>query len=962
MKRLIPLTALMISLSVPAFGAEITKSIDARFSAADTKEVPDFRRHMSPLMGKLGCNGRACHGSFQGRGGFHLSLFGHDFDVDHKAMTAGKEPRVDLKNPNESLIVAKPLDGDFHEGGQRFKKGSWEHTVFRRWIEGGAKNVEKGSADFVKLDITPKEIIFKKKNEKVQLKVVAVWSDGAREDVTTLCRFYTNSSTNAAITESGLITSGQPGDTNVVVSYDKGVVPIAVLQPVSEFVAGKYPKTATPTKVDELVIEKLKKLGIVQSDVASDVEFLRRVGLDMVGTLPTPNEVKRFLADPSPDKRSRKIDELLKTPAYAAWWTTKICDFTGNNDEKLNNVVYVRSQPASVNWYDWVHKRVKENTPYDDLVEGIVVSKTRNEGEDFTSLSKNLSKVYHKGAGISYAETRETMPHYWARNNFRTGEERVIGFAYTFLGIRIQCAQCHKHPFDQWTQVDFKKFTPFFTNTRFGTVPGTKGEYDAMVEKLELGDLRGGQQRRAIGQAAEKGKVVPFREVYTTASNTQKNTNGRKKRAKQALKKLTQQITVTKEQIEKFKANGNQAALKKAQKRLAGFNKQLKRLNAQAKRAKAQPTATVAQVLGGEAIDLTKHKDPRQPLMDWMRSKDNPFFAKAFVNRVWASYFNVGIVNPPDDLSLANPPSNAPLLDYLAKGFIESGFDMKWLHREIANSRTYQLSWVPNDTNRADETNFSHAIARRLPAEVAYDAVKQATSSDAKIEEMHKDLAGRAITIPGADSRNRGRNPSAYALSVFGRSIRESNCDCDRSSEASLLQTVFMQNDSDVLSMIDQSRTGWLDQVARELGTPLQNNSRSPRVSKTRAKQIAAQVAAGKKRLANLQKQIKQSRKNGNKKQIKPLQAQVQKIKKRIAAAGKQLPNSAQAQAKTKKVDDMDSDAIVNQAYLRTLSRYPSEDELARSKKYIQDSDDTVNGIRGLLWALLNTKEFIVNH
>ena len=189
--------------------------------------------------------------------------------------------------------------------------------------------------------------------------------------------------------------------------------------------------------------------------------------------------------------------------------------------------------------------------------------------------------------------------------------------------------------------------------------------------------------------------------------------------------------------------------------------------------------------------------------MDWMRDDANPYFAKAFANRVWANYFNVGIVSPADDMSLANPPSNQQLLDYLAEGFRESGFDMKWLHREIANSRTYQTSWRPNDTNRQDERNFSRAVPRRLPAEVVYDALRQATGNEEQLQRMQSDNDDRAIAIAGAGYRNRGRSGPSYALSVFGRSTRDSNCDCDRSQDPNLLQTVFLQNDADLFSMLE---------------------------------------------------------------------------------------------------------------------------------------------------------------
>jgi hypothetical protein len=801
---------------------DVLPPIDQRFARENVAEVPDFQQHIIPLVGRLGCNGRACHGSFQGQGGFRLSLFGYDFKADHDALTASKEPRVDVKDPDDSLIVFKPTNADEHEGGLRYKKGNWEHHVIRRWIEDGAKFNTDDVKLLTRLEIVPPEVLLNKTGQKVQLKAIAVWANGTKEDVTPLCRFTTNNEQVAAIDEFGSMTANESGDTHVVVSYDNAVVAVPVIRPVSDLVGPKYPKVPMPTKVDQLVVEKLKKLGVVPSQLCTDEEFLRRVSLDMTGTLPTAQEVQTFLADTDPNKRSKKIDELLETPAYAAWWTTKLCDFTGNNEQQLNNISPVRGS-ASKEWYQWINKRVTENVPYDDLCEGIVAASSRQPGQSFTDFCKEMTDCYREDSGKTYADL-PSMTYYWQRRDFTEIEARAVAFAYSFMGIRIQCAQCHKHPFDQWSKDDFHQFKNFFatvTSARNAASPEARKEYDAIVAKLGITSLRGNELRTALPNLIKQGKTVPFPEVY-----------------------VTNRIQRSRNPDEEY------------------------------------PMFDKAKLLGGDVVDIQKSAgDPRKIVMDWLRQKDNRFFASAFVNRVWASYFNVGIVEPPDDLSLANPPSNKALLDYLAQGFVENKFDMKWVHRTIANSRTYQASWQPNETNRMDEKNFSRAVPRRLPAEIAYDAIQQATASDQIAATMRHDVTNRAIAIPAASARNQANAGPAYALSVFGRSIRETNCDCDRSMEPSLLQTVFLQNDRDMLTMIDRTRAGWLDQVARE-----------------------------------------------------------------------------------SKAQNTDTAELVRQAYLRSLSRYPTDDELSRSVQYIAESSDTITGLRGVLWALLNTKEFIVNH
>jgi hypothetical protein len=1010
--------------------------VSRRFVADSVQETPSFRRHVVPLLGKLGCNGRACHGSFQGRGGFRLSLFGYDFKMDHEQLMAGSEPRVNPRNPDASLILQKPTMRIPHEGGQRYNLGSWEHHVLMRWIQSGAAGVKETDPQFVRLVVTPAELRFAKKGDHVALKAVAKWSDGTSEDVTPLCRYQSNDETIAKIDSTGIVTSGEPGDSHVVAFYDTGVVPVPVIRPVSDIVGPKYPEVPAPTEVDRLVVNKLRKLGIVPSDLCSDTEFLRRASLDVTGTLPTAKEVTAFIADKSPDKRSRKVDELLARPTYAAWWTTRLCDITGNNDQALNNVSLV-DQSASQEWYDWILKRVTANVPYDKLVEGIVLSTSRPANQSYTEYADEMTDLYRKGSERRHGEhtyaEHPGLTHFWARRNIAQPQQKALSFAYTFLGIRIQCAECHKHPFDQWTQDDYKEFTKFFVPIRYGVDPGDRNEYQTLIEPAQVRSKKTGDIRREYPRLLAEGKTLPFEEIFISKpafrgpvkaqkprphSPDVKTADAKKGDVKTADAKPGEKSPAAKKNPNRPNgvAKRNPGAGKNAQKnRRPVVAQRPQKPQAVAARKRQQlynaPNAQIARLLGAETIDLTTYDDPRVPLMKWLRSKNNRFFARAFVNRVWATYFNVGIVNPPDDLSLANPPSNAELLDYLAAGFVKHGYDMKWLHREIVNSRTYQLSWRPTDTNRLDQRNFSHAVVRRLPAEVAYDAIREATSSDVTVAAMQKDWRDRAIGVPG--SARRGRGGSAYALGVFGRSVRVSNCDCDRSNDPSLLQTVFLRNDNEVLAMVGDPRTGWVAQIARELapkpvpGRQPMNPKRMaakaathPRVAATKpgsgtakpdaetlamnntAMKSAAKpglAAAGKetpdlrpmspepkaRQITRLTARIKELQNTGKTDQVKVVTARLEALKRRPVAAGtgpRNGPPAAVAQLAPKQVSSDKKTQIVRTAYLRTLNRLPDDHEQTRALAYLNDSTNVFSGLRDLVWALVNTEEFIVNH
>lgn len=890
MKQLLALALAFLAAASPSWADEITPPANERF-AGKSPDQPDFRRHVVALMGRVGCNGRACHGSFHGRGGFRLSLFGYDFAADHDALTAGENPRADAKRPTDSLILQKPTLAIDHEGGRCIEVGSWQYNILRRWIEAGAMGAKIDDAEFESLDIEPREIVSGTLGADAQLRVVVRWSDGSREDVTPLCRFRSNDESVAAVDENGKVVVTGKGDTNVVAFYDKGVVTVPVMMPVSDLVGDRYPNVPAPTKIDELVVAKLRKLGIVPSDLSSDEEFLRRASLDATGTLPLPDEVTAFLADASPDKRLKKIDELLARPTYSAWWATKLCDITGDNEQNTGEQRFRRRQAEQ--WYEWIYRRVEQNVPYDKLVEGIVLATGRRAGESFEEYAAEMNSFYRPEAPADFA-ARETMPHYWSRRQFNQAKDKAITFSYAFLGVRLQCAECHKHPFDQWTKQDFEQFSAFFDRVAFGYAPDAKAAVKAMQDGLDLKKLK---DKKEVAKLLAEGKVLPWKEVFIRPA---RQSRGKAKKGKGAKKQVVAGRVIT------------------------------------------------PKLLGGEEVMAEQYADPREALMEWMRGSDNPYFAQAWVNRVWAGYFNVGIVDPPDDMNLANPPSNGPLLVYLTHGFVEHGYDMKWLHREILTSRTYQLSWRPNDTNRLDTRNFSHAIIRRLPAEVAYDAVVQATAASGRLTDVRDRLSDRAIGVSSCyTGLKKGGN---YVLGLFGKPARSTLCDCERSNEPSLLQTIYLRNDQTMLGMLDRNG-GWLRQIDSTV-----DHSRP----KLEARQVRLSDA-----LAASERQMQAAQSAGDPQRVKELRREIKRFRRQSEQAARAAKQKNAEQDEQRNSDSppiaVVPDELIREAYLRTLSRLPKDDERQVALRYLSDAETLAAGMKDLLWALVNTKEFIVN-
>ena len=926
---LLPLAALANGLKAPMAQPEKTlHPASARWANLAQAEDPSFRRHVVPLMSRLGCSGRECHGSFSGQGGFQLSLFGYDFEKDLREITADQEDgiRVELQDPTTSLILAKPaLDGEKHKGKKIIEKGSWEYNLILKWIIAGAKSDVAETGEFARLEVLPKELVFKKAGDAIQLKVLAHWKDGTVEDVTQITRFRTNDESVAEVSAIGLVTSKEKGDTHIVAFYDNGVEPVAAMLPVSDRVGDKYPVVKTRTKVDALVLEKLKKTGIVPSELATDAEFLRRASLDVTGTLPAPAEIQAFLADKAPNKRTKKIDELLSRPAYAAWWTTKLCDFTGNSSRNINNVLgNARNLNGEMSrqWYDWIYKRVSENQPYDQLAAGIILATGRTSPtQSYQEYAEEMGGYFRKEHRADFT-ARVNLPYFWMRRNTQKPEEKSLAFAHTFLGVRIECAECHKHPFDQWTKTDFEQFKAFFTNLTAGARPASKDVPPEPVNFVSINkeikekvaaelagqtlDPKKNNDQRAtqaeMNRRLEAGELVPWPELYARAS----------------------------------------APVKEGQK-----NKN---------EAKGSSRVITPKILGGEEVMLTQYNDPREPLMAWLRAKENPYFAKAWVNRVWASYFHRGIVEPADDLNLANAPVNGPLLDYLAAGFIAHHYDLKWLHREILNSDTYQRSWKTNVTNKLDDKNFSHAVIRRLPAEVAFDAMNMATSSDARIATFATNVADRAIGPVGNDAGRGGgggKNADGYALGIFGKPAREANCDCERTTDPTLLQTIYTRNDPTFLNRLDLgNKSGWIedlrksyaaatDQTAAELPLKIQRVTEKLAALATVPEKPATEDAAMLEKYARSLKQRDEQIKEGN--------TRLEQMQKELAEA-------------TKPRATFDPDAAIHQVFLRTVSRPPNELEFTQAKADLAAAKTPVDGVRDLLWAMLNIREFMVNH
>ncbi|HEY1051372.1 MAG TPA: DUF1549 domain-containing protein [Prosthecobacter sp.] len=664
-----------MNLSRHAFLAALFATAAPCF-AADGLRPLNFANDIMPILTKGGCNGGGCHGKAGGQNGFKLSLLGFEpqEDYEHIVLEA-RGRRVFPAAPEQSLLLTKGTAELPHGGGKKLDIASEDYADLVRWIREGMPYGKDTDPKMARITVEPAKLTMPLKGSQ-QLKVIAHYTDGSTRDVTKRALYEANEKAMAETTEMGKVQLFDlPGDVAVMVRYQGKVSTFRATVPL-----GAPVETLPPSSnfVDDLVFAKLKTIGIPPSGIADDATFLRRVTLDLTGRLPTAAEMKEFRASTDAKKRGTLVDRLLDSPEYAEYFANKWSALLRN---QRTQPLYAR---GTYLFWQWIRDSMADNKPYDRFVSELVAAS---------------------------GEIDHNPPVAWYRQ-VKDMKQQMEDVAQLFLGTRMQCAQCHHHPFEKWSQQDYYGFAAFFSNV--SRKPSTFATEEMIFHK------------RGVAQA----------------------TNIRSKEA-------------------------------------------------------VMPTS-----LGGTALKLEPAQDPRRALAAWMSQKENPFFAHTLVNRYWKHFFNRGLVEPEDDMRETNPPVNPELLSALAGSFVKSRYDLKQLIRTIVTSTTYQLSAVPNEHNAKDRQNFSRFYPKRLNAEVLYDAVNTLLEVESKFEGQ---AAGtRAVALP-----DNSYNQNTYFLSVFGRPDSSSACECERTQEASLAQSLHLLNAAEIQTQLSRDK-GRADSLTKD--------------------------------------------------------------------------------------------------------------------------------------------------
>lgn len=658
---------------------------------AATNTAWTFRNHVQPVLAKAGCSSGACHGAAAGQGGFKLSLRGYDDEGDWKSITrSALGRRIVLSDPARSLLLLKPTGAVPHKGGTKFEVGSLEYKILSEWIAAGTPPPKADDAHITKLQVSPEHATLKP-GDAQQLTVKATFSDGSVQDVTRWAKFTDANASVTTVDESGNVRVAGFGEGAITAWFLSRIAIATITAPYTNKVPPDvFTKAPRRNFIDDEVIAKLRELNIPPSPRATDEVFIRRAFLDTIGVLPTAEEVRAFLADGtngvmeswsngrqsastpalqhsnSPSRlRDRLIDSLLARPEFVDYWSYKWSDLLLVNSERL--------RPAAMwSYYNWIRNNVAANTPWDRFVRELVTAR---------------GSTLENGAANFYA-LHEDPP-----NMAETTSQ-------AFLGMSINCAKCHNHPMEKWTNDEYFGFANLFARVRSKT---------------------GGGDGEKIIFAASEGNI-------------------------------------------------NQPLTGRPQ--------------------KPKP-------LDGHALSIDDPNDRRAALADWLTSRDNTYFARAIVNRVWANFYGVGLVEKVDDLRITNPASNEKLLSAAANFLADQKFDLKTLMRAILQSETYQRSSVALPENAADQRFYSRYYPKRLMAEVLLDAYSQVTAVPTEFRlDLRNQNRGigekypaglRALQLP--DTR-----AFSYFLETFGRPDRVKTCECERTAEPSMSQALHIAN------------------------------------------------------------------------------------------------------------------------------------------------------------------------
>ena len=438
--------------------------------AAEERPI-SFRLDVMPVFMRAGCNTGSCHGAASGKDGFMLSLFGYDPDGDHFRITRELGTRrINLALSEESMLLEKSIEAVPHSGGKLFEKGSQYYNTILAWLEAGAPNDDKATvAQPLSLEILPRQMVLEGTGAKQQMTAIAKYSDGTDRDVTSLAVFQSNNAPTAEVSAEGMVTAGQRGEAFIMARFETFTVGSQAIV-IPKALQYERPPFPAQNYIDDLVSAKLHKLRVIPSDLCTDEVFLRRASIDITGTLPSTEQYTAFVADQSPDKRAKLVDELLTRKEFTELWVMKWAELLQIRATNVGGVNM--SYKSTLLYYNWLQERIAKNVPFNQIVQELLSA----SGGTFANPASNY-----------YQLERDTL-------------KVTENVAQVFMGMRLQCAQCHNHPFDRWTMNDYYSFAAFFTQI------GRKGAEDP--RETVIFNSNGGEMQHPVTKQNMKPKFL----------------------------------------------------------------------------------------------------------------------------------------------------------------------------------------------------------------------------------------------------------------------------------------------------------------------------------------------------------------------------------------------------------------------------------------------------------------------